>query len=121
MPHPTNLREVRSFLGMVNQFSKFTLNLAKITKPIRELLVKNNKWGWEIQQQQAFEQVKVALISAPVLALYDPDRDQNCRRRILVQPWSSPSTTRRARLLETGLFHVQIDDRHRAKIFANRK
>ena len=35
MPHPTNLHEVRSFLGMVNQLSKFTTNLADLTKPIR--------------------------------------------------------------------------------------
>ena len=45
MPHPTNLHEVRSFLGMVNQFSKFTTNLADLTKPIRELLVKNTAHG----------------------------------------------------------------------------
>lgn len=75
MPHPTNLHEVRSFLGIVNQFSKFSTNLAEITKPIRELLVKNNQWAWGIQQQQAFEQVKNALTSAPVLALYDPNKE----------------------------------------------
>ncbi len=41
MPHPPNLHEVRSFLGMINQFSKFTTNLAHLKKPIRDLLVKN--------------------------------------------------------------------------------
>ena len=75
MPHPTNLLEARSFLGMVNQFNKFTTYLAEITKPIRELLVKNNKLVWGIQQQQAFEQVKIALTSAPVLTLYDPNKE----------------------------------------------
>ena len=60
---------------MVNQFSKFTTNPSEITKPIRELLVKNNKWPWGIQQQQAFKQVKNALTSAPVLALYDPNKE----------------------------------------------
>ena len=46
MPHPTNPHEVRSFLGMVNQISKFISNLADITKPIREMLVKNIAWTW---------------------------------------------------------------------------
>ena len=42
MPHPINIHEVRSFLGMVNPFSKFTTNLAQLTKPIRDLLIKNS-------------------------------------------------------------------------------
>ena len=44
VPHPTNVHEVRSFLGMVNQFSKFTTNLADMAKPIRDLLIKNAVW-----------------------------------------------------------------------------
>ena len=45
-PHPTNIHEARSFLRMVYQFSKFTTNLAKLTKPLRDLLVKNTAWTW---------------------------------------------------------------------------
>ncbi|CAB3999375.1 Retrovirus-related Pol poly from transposon [Paramuricea clavata] len=74
MPHPTNLHEVRSFLGMVNQFSKFTTNLADLTKPIRELLVKNTAWTWGPPQQDAFDKIKKALTSAPILTLYDPNK-----------------------------------------------
>ena len=75
MPHPTNLYEVRSFLGMVNQFSKFTTNLADLTKPIRELLVKNTAWIWGPPQQDAYNKVKTALTTAPVLTLYDPSKE----------------------------------------------
>ena len=75
MPHPTNLHEVRSFLGMVNQFSKFTTNLANLTKPIRDLLVKNTAWTWGPAQQEAFHQTKIALTTAPVLTLYDPNKE----------------------------------------------
>ena len=74
MPHPTNLHEVRSFHGMVNQFSKFTPNLADLTKPIRELLVKNIAWTWGPPQQDAFDKIKKALTSAPILTLYDPNK-----------------------------------------------
>ena len=40
LPAPKNIREVRSFLGMVNQLSKFTEHLADKTKPLRDLLSK---------------------------------------------------------------------------------
>ena len=74
MPHPTSPHEVRSFLGMVNQFSKFTSNLADITKPIRELLVKNTAWTWGPPQQDAFNKIKTALTTSPILTLYDPSK-----------------------------------------------
>ena len=72
--HPKNLHEIRSFLGMVNQFSKFTLNLADITKLIRELLVKNTAWTWGPPQQHAFDKIKKALITSPILTLYDSNK-----------------------------------------------
>ena len=40
LPAHRNIREVRSFLGMVNQLSKFTEHLADKTKPLRDLLSK---------------------------------------------------------------------------------
>ena len=74
MPAPNNQHEVRSFLGMVNQFSKFTNNLTDMTKPIRELLVKNTVWTWGPPQQDAFDKIKKALTSTPILTLYDPNK-----------------------------------------------
>ena len=41
LPAPKNVSEVRSFLGMINQLSKFTDHLADKTKPLRDLLSKN--------------------------------------------------------------------------------
>ena len=75
MPHPTNIHEVRSFLGMVNQFSKFTTNLAQLTKPMRDLLVKDTAWTWGPAQEDAFHQTKIALTTTPVLTLYDPNKE----------------------------------------------
>ena len=75
LPPPTNVQEVRMFLGMVNQLSKFSDHLADKTKVIRELLLKGNQWTWENAQQKAFQQIKVDLARAPVLALYDPNKE----------------------------------------------
>lgn len=75
LPPPTNVQEVRTFLGMVNQLSKFSDHLADKTKSIRELLLKGNQWTWGNAQQKAFEQIKTDLMRAPVLALYDPKKE----------------------------------------------
>ena len=47
VPVPTNVGDIRRFLRAVNQMSKFAPNLAEVTKPLRDLLVKGNHWVWE--------------------------------------------------------------------------
>ena len=75
LPPPQNVQEVRTFLGMVNQLSKFSEHLADKAKSIRDLLQKGNQWTWGSEQQKAFEQIKSDLMQAPVLALYDPNKE----------------------------------------------
>jgi len=75
MDTPTNIHELRRFLGMANQMAKFSPNLADITQPLRELLSKKNSWIWGPAQEAAFRHVKVELSSPTVLAMYDPSRD----------------------------------------------
>jgi transposase InsO family protein len=71
MQPPTNVTEVRCFLGMLNQFAKFTADLAERSAPIRDLLHKDRAWVWDAVHQKSFDAVKQAIITAPVLALYD--------------------------------------------------
>ena len=72
MQAPTDVSRVRRFLGVVNQMSKFIPNLAEVTHPLRELLVKDRQWVWEEPQKLAFHKIKEALSISPVLALFDP-------------------------------------------------
>ena len=60
---------------MVNHVSKFAKHLASKTKPLRELLKKKNTWHWGQPQEQAFREIKEMMTSAPILALYDPNKD----------------------------------------------
>ena len=71
LPAPKNIREVKSFLGMVNQLSKFTKHLSDKTKPLRDLLSKNIFRTWSHAQESAFREIKECLISTSLLALYD--------------------------------------------------
>ena len=67
--HPMKTtRQVKSFLGMVCYYNKFIKDYAEVSRPLYDLLVKNRKFVWEEAQQQAFEKLKNALISAPILA-----------------------------------------------------
>ena len=72
---PKCVADVRRFLGMANQMSKFLPSLADTTQPLRELLKANTQWIWEEPQKQSFVSVKKALCSSPVLAMYDPNRE----------------------------------------------
>ena len=48
VPTPLSVTEVRQFLGMTNQLSKFIPNLADKTNSLKELLHKNCQWTWEL-------------------------------------------------------------------------
>ena len=40
----TSITELRKFMGMVNQITKFSPNIVHISKPLRELLSTRNAW-----------------------------------------------------------------------------
>ena len=72
MEPPQNIGELRRFLGMVNQQSKFAPALAEKTKPLRDLLSRKNDWFWGDTQNEAFNHIKKILTAEPVLAFYNP-------------------------------------------------
>ena len=60
---------------MINQFNKFTNHLATISKPLRVLLSKGCAWYWGDIQEQVFKKLKQCLVTAPILAIYDPNKE----------------------------------------------
>ncbi len=72
-PHPTNVQELRSFLGLLNYYGKFIQNLATILHPLNQLLQAHHKWNWTAECAQAFQMAKDQLVSADVLTHYNPD------------------------------------------------
>ncbi|XP_049884610.1 uncharacterized protein K02A2.6-like [Pectinophora gossypiella] len=69
---PTNVNELRSFLGLVMYYAKFVPNISTLLAPLYTLLKKEVKFIWNEQAEQAFNAVKALLISSKVLAHYDP-------------------------------------------------
>ncbi|GJP32390.1 hypothetical protein CLOM_g16984 [Closterium sp. NIES-68] len=72
---PENVKELQQFLGFANYYNRFVPQYAKIAAPLTNLLKKNTPYKWEPKHQEAVEQLKQALTSAPVLILPDPERD----------------------------------------------
>ena len=71
MTAPTSVTELRCFMGMVNQMSKFPPNIAHVSKPLRDLLSSKVAWTWAHLQDEAFHKLKEEICSPRVLALYD--------------------------------------------------
>ena len=68
-PAPTNVTELKSFLGMVNFYGKFLPNLSSTLEPLHELLRKDRRWTWNSRQQKAYQGAKDLLQSSVVSAL----------------------------------------------------
>ena len=71
MPEPSNVHEVRQFVGMANFFSRFIPHLSSVLEPLHQLTAKETAWGWGPEQFRAVSDVKTALASAPVLCFFD--------------------------------------------------
>ena len=68
---PTKVPTLRSFLGLVNYYRRFIKGYSAIAAPLTDLLKKNKTWEWTDRCQQAFEDLKKALMEEPVLRLPD--------------------------------------------------
>src|SRR5258708_39470536 len=66
-PTPTKVKEVQSFLGFVNFYQKFIHDFSDIAHPLYALTCKTQWWVWGSPKQEAFDALKKAVTSAPVL------------------------------------------------------
>ena len=70
-PVPTNIKEMRSFLGLANYYRRFIKSYSNITCVLTRLLQKNVEYKWTEECQSAFDELKGRLTQAPVLAFAD--------------------------------------------------
>jgi hypothetical protein len=79
-PAPTSKSEIRRFMGMAEQYRAFIPNFAAIAKPLSRQQGKAKKGGaairfeWGTTEEAAFQELKVALSTTPVLTLPDLSR-----------------------------------------------
>lgn len=73
-PIPRNQKELRSFLGLCNYYRKFVKGYSRITNPLTALLCKDTPFTWTEECQSAFDKLRTALTTSPVLAYPDHNK-----------------------------------------------
>ena len=64
---PKSIRELKSFVGHVGFYRRFTQDFPKVSKPLTSLLCKEKDFIIEEEGKHAFMQLKQALVEAPIL------------------------------------------------------
>ncbi|CAM8921953.1 unnamed protein product [Rhodiola kirilowii] len=67
LPHPKDQKGVRSFLGHAGFYRRFIKDFSKIAKPLTHLLCNDVKFDFDEGCLEAFEKLKKALVSAPIV------------------------------------------------------
>lgn len=68
-PQPSNVTEIRSFLGLAGYYRKFIERFSSIAMPLTRLTQKRTKFEWNPTCEKSFQLLKQKLVTAPVLAL----------------------------------------------------
>ena len=68
---PTNVNEVRSFLGLAGYYRRFIEGFSKIAVPLTQLTRKGVKFEWSGKCESSFQELKKRLVTAPVLTIPD--------------------------------------------------
>ncbi|XP_061506314.1 uncharacterized protein K02A2.6-like [Anopheles gambiae] len=72
LPAPSDVSEVRSFLGAINYYGRFIPNLRNLRYPLDALLKEGREFAWTAECQKVFEKFKSVLSSNLLLTHYDP-------------------------------------------------
>jgi len=66
-PEPKKIKDIQSFLGFANFYRCFIFNYSDIVIPLTHLTRKNTPWNFDDDYRMAFNTLKQAFISAPIL------------------------------------------------------
>ena len=73
-PTPHCTKDIRSFLGLCSYYRNFIRGFSQVAAPMNRLLEKETEFTWTQECEAAFEHLKQALISAPILGYPRPGR-----------------------------------------------
>ena len=95
MPAPTNNKQVQSLIGMISYLSKFSARLSEILESISELAKNKVPFNWSPEQQSAFTQMKQEILSASILAYYNPKKQTVLQTDASIKRFRHMSAARR--------------------------
>ena len=71
LQYPTNVKGIRSFLGHTGFYRRFIKDFSKISKPLCKLLEKDSPFDFTNECKLAFNRLKEALVSTPIVVSLD--------------------------------------------------
>ena len=75
LPIPKNLKELRSFLGSINQYIKFVPNLAFLGSPLRPLINKKSIFQWNDDNPNTVTKIKQEIVNHTENTHFDVKRN----------------------------------------------
>jgi len=71
---PKKIKEIQCFLGFCNFYRPFIQGFSRTAKPVYARTKKESigNWEWGDKEQQAFDELRTKLTTAPVLVYFDP-------------------------------------------------
>ncbi len=71
---------MQKFLGLANYYCQFIKDFASITRPLHDMVKKDQKWDWTKKQKEVFRKLKEQFMREPVLVA--PDLDKKMRMEV---------------------------------------
>ena len=120
MEAPKNLKELRRFMGMINQLGKFSPNLVECTQPLRELLsprkaVMGTSTGGGIQEGEGVNKIYSARL------VWFKRKDEDPSWCLHIQTRCRLIAKSRGRGVETNRIHLQVHDQDRKVLLTDRE
>ena len=70
-PRPKKVKNIKQFLGLAGYYRRFIPDFSKVAKPLTQLLKKDTPFKWAENQENAFNNLKTALMTKPILQYPD--------------------------------------------------
>ena len=71
-PAPTNVTQLRAYLGLINFYRRFLPQAATKLEPLNRLLKAHTPWSWGKEQESAFSESKKTLVKSSALVHFGP-------------------------------------------------
>ena len=69
---PTNVMELKTFLGMCQYLAKYSVRNSELSEPLQQLTCKNTQFTWGSEYDEALKALKKEISAATTLRYYDP-------------------------------------------------